>query len=513
MQIMIEAAQQFATRPTLREVAAQMLRDMLDRKYPQLRIDPQLASVRVVEPPGAPPPAATSEALSLTDSLLRCFARQAAPGWSSSRMALWADPGAPGARPLDVNVELLSTNLELLSFGLLEEFAQAVANYWSAPASTGASRWNWLAERLQRDLVDDLASRRSQGLDQVSRDALHTISMFAHRSDRDFMLGLTAPGPERLDLAVGILYFRISSALASASMPFPAVVLQHTQGGDTQLTAWRANGDVHRADNVDELVTAVCEKISGEWQFSEFEWALHESSGNIFLDLTQAILGRQITDILAVQGAMTYDLPALEQYMMAATDICAWLQPSAPKPSLDISHLPAWLTGASSADKVTYSRGLVALASVQVTANGKAFNDDLPPVTEFARQALVREMRHDHADDEPPAPADIEVIIHKVIGVAISTGGQVATGGTVEPVSMNLVQFALQNLCGLPPGEITVHLANGRAVPGWLTPRYLKTLVTRVDIGGTYPRLVQRYLIDDSDEASRRRQLDRKSVV
>ncbi|WP_125830845.1 dermonecrotic toxin domain-containing protein [Pseudomonas sp. v388] len=507
MQIMIEVAQQFATRPTLHEVAARMVHDMLARKYPQLKIDPQRASVTGLASTGSAHTAAGHQAMSLTESLLQCFARQAAPGWITGEVALWADPTAPGARPLDVNVELLGTDLELLSFGLLEEFAQATANFWSAPLANGSSRWKWLAERVQRDLVDDLASTRSQGLDQTSRDALHTISMFAHRSDRDFMLGLTAPGPDRLELAVGILYFKISGALAAASMPFPAVVLQHTQGGHTQLTAWRANGDVHRADNVDELASAICSEMSAQWDFDEFDWALHESSGNIFLDLTQAILGRQITDILAVQGAMSYDLPALEHYLMAATDVCVWLQPSTAKPALSVSYIPAWLRNAPSADKITYSRGLLALAAAQVQAQGKAFNDDLPPIMAFTRQALNREMRRDYPAGEPPIPDEIEVIIHKVAGTAVGSGGQPVISGSVEPVSMTLVQFALHNLCGLPPGEITVHMAGGWTVPSWLTPGYLKTLVTRVDIGGTYPRLLQRYLIDDLDEASRRRRL------
>lgn len=507
MQILIEAAQQFATRPALREVAGQMVRDMLARKYPHLKIDPQLASVVAIASPHAAPATAGRQPLSLADSLLQCFARQAAPGWATGQMALWADPTLPGARPLDVNVELLSVNLELLSFGLLEEFAQATADYWSAPVVNGTSRWKWLADRLQKDLVDDLASTRSQGLDPASRDALHTLSMFTHKADRDFMLGLPVPGPERLKLVVGILYFKISSALAAASMPYPAVVLQHTRGGRTQVTAWRANGVVDRANTIDELVAGICAQISGEWQFNELEWALHESSGNIFLDVTHAILGRQIADILAVQGAMTYDLPALEHYLTAVTDIAAWLKPSVPSPALDVSHLPAWLRDASSADKITYSRGLVALAGEQVKAQGKAFNDDLPPIMEFTRQALDREMRFDRHDDQPPAAKDIEVIIHKVVGAAIGSGGQVVTGGSIEPVSMPLVQFALQNLCGLPPGQLTVRLTNGQTVPTWLTPDYLKTLVARVDIGGTYPRRVQRYLIDDPEEASRRRLL------
>ncbi|WP_148057518.1 dermonecrotic toxin domain-containing protein, partial [Pseudomonas brassicacearum] len=45
------------------------------------------------------------------------------------------------------------------------------------------------------------------------------------------------------------------------------------------------------------------------------------------------------------------------------------------------------------------------------------------------------------------------------------------------------------------------------AVPVWMTPAYLENLVTQVAIGGVYPALIKRKLLDDPQEAQRRQAL------
>lgn len=500
MTILIEVAAQFASRPTLRDVASRVLRETLAAKFRLSALDPEVALVRV-------PEAAGTSMTSLTDSLLRTLADQSAPGWTSGQAWLQADPTLPDTAAVDIDIAQLSATLETLSFGLLDEYAQALADYWSAPGTTGKSRWQWLADRLQRDLAHDLQSPSSPGLEASSRDALHTVAMFADKSRRDFILGLPTPDVEPLSLTAGILHFRISYADMTASLPFPAMVLLHSQGDRTRLTAWRPNGDVHRAAAVDDLVAAVCAEMAGQWAFDQVDWTLREAPGNIFHDLTQAILGRQLSDIRSVQGAVTYDLAELEHYLAAVTDVCSWLEPSTRLPGPDPVALPGWLRDAPIAEKLRFSQGLTLLAAEQSRADGKAFNDDLPPILEFATQALVREMRRDHPAAGLVDPRDLEIVIEKVVGAAIASGGQLVAAGSVEPVSMTLPEFALNNLCSLPPGRLSVRRAKGQAVPAWLTPEYLKALVTRIDIGATYPALIRRLLVDDAEQLSWRRGL------
>ena len=503
MTVQIDVAAQFDSRPSLYDVATAMLRDVFADRYPHLTIDPRIASVRRLDASGTTAP---NDSLALTDVLLCSFASQTAPDWAAGRDALWSDPDAPVAEPQSIDVVQLSASIARLTFGLLEAFAQAQADYWSAPGSTGVSRWQWLADSLKQKLVDDAHTLASQNWDPASRDGLQTVSMFADKAQREFILGLTPDIQDRLNLSVGILHLKVTNEATAVSLPFPAIVVCYRQAGRLQVTTWRPSGEVHRASTIDDLVMAVCAEMAGQWIFDQVDWTFREAEGNIFYDLAQAILGRQISDIRALQGAAAYDLPALEHYLTAATDVCALFQHGAP-PGLEMTVLPDWLRAAPDAARLRFSRGLAELAREQIRSGGRAFNDQLPPILDFASKALMRELRRDHPEETRLRPEDVLVLIDKVVGAASASAGQMIAGGTVEPVSMTFAQFALNNLCSLPVGEVSVLHVQGLALPAWLTPGYLKELVTRVDIGSAYPRLVQRYLIDDASEVTRRRQL------
>jgi hypothetical protein len=503
MTVQIDVAAQFDSRPSLHDVATGMLRDEFADRYPHLTIDPRVASVRRLDASGTTAP---NDSLALTDVLLCSFASQTAPDWEAGRDALWTDPDASVAEPQIIDVAHLSASIARLSFGLLETFAQAQADYWSALGSTGVSRWQWLADSLKQKLVDDAHALTSQDWDPASRDGLQTVSMFADKAQREFILGLTPNIQDRLNLNVGILHLKVTNEATSVSLPFPALVVCYRQAGRLQVTTWRPSGKVHRASTIDDLVMAVCAEMAGQWIFDQVDWSFREAEGNIFHDLAQAILGRQVSDIRALQGAAFYDLPELEHYLTAATDVCALFQNGAP-PGLNMAVLPDWLRTAPDAARLRFSRGLAELAREQFKSGGRAFNDELPPILDFASKALTRELRRDHPEETRVRPEDVLVVIYKVVGAASASAGQMIASGTVEPVSMTFAQFALNNLCSLPVGEVSVRHVQGLALPAWLTPGYLKELVTRVDIGSAYPRLVQRYLIDDASEAARRRRL------
>jgi hypothetical protein len=503
MTVQIDVAAQFDSRPSLYDVATGMLRDEFADRYPHLTIDPRVASVRRLDASGTTAP---NDSLALTDVLLCSFASQTAPDWAAGRDALWADPDASVAELQSIDVVQLSASIARLTFGLLEAFAQAQADYWSAPGSTGVSRWQWLADSLKQKLVDDAHTLASQNWDPASRDGLQTVSMFADKAQREFILGLTPDIQDRLNLNVGILHLKVTNEATSVSLPFPAIVVGYRQAGRLQVTTWRPSGEVHRASTIDDLVMAVCAEMAGQWIFNQVDWTFREAEGNIFHDLAQAILGRQVSDIRALQGAAAYDLPELEHYLTAVTDVCALFQSGAP-PGLEMAVLPDWLRAAPDAARLRFSRGLAELAREQFKSGGRAFNDQLPPILDFASKALTRELRRDHPEETRLRPEDVLVVIDKVVGAASASAGQMIAGGTVEPVSMTFAQFALNNLCSLPVGEVSVLHVQGLALPTWLTPGYLKELVTRVDIGSAYPRLVQRYLIDDAFEVTRRRQL------
>ncbi len=229
-----------------------------------------------------------------------------------------------------------------------------------------------------------------------------------------------------------------------------------------------------------------------------------------------AAFGQKALDALqaqlsAIQGVLVPglgDFDEIERYLAKITDVSVLLGDSlAAKVTPRVSRLdqlPEWLRTASSADRLDYSRKLAALAVASARACGHAWNDDLPPILDYANKALQDTLCEDHPEATWLTLDDVTVHIAKVVAAAVPSAGQVITTGSVEHVQMSVATFALENLSSLPNGTMTLSTRDGGPLPDWLTPDYLKQLVIRVDIGRTYPALVARYLITDLTQAARR---------
>ena len=127
MTIKIDVAEQFLTRPTLRDVATAMLRDALSEKYPALSIEPEVAVVS--GPPMSSEHANTAGRLmTLTDCLLENFSRQRPWHFGQGQQVLVAQPSAGKWMLLAVDMADLSALLDRLSLVLIEGFEQAIAD-------------------------------------------------------------------------------------------------------------------------------------------------------------------------------------------------------------------------------------------------------------------------------------------------------------------------------------------------------------------------------------------------
>lgn len=216
----------------------------------------------------------------------------------------------------------------------------------------------------------------------------------------------------------------------------------------------------------------------------------------------------EIQDILAL-GLGDFD--EIERCVAKITDISPLLEDDrSAKVLRQLSHLdqlPAWLRNASAVDRLDYSRRLAALAVAGARAVGLSWNDDLPPILEYANTALQDRLLAEHPEAAGLILSDITVHIAKVVAAAVPSGGQVLSIGSVENLKMSVAAFALENLASLPNGTLTLSTRDGGPLPAWLTPDYLKHLVSEVDVGRRYPDLVRRYLIVDASQVARRQAL------
>jgi hypothetical protein len=223
------------------------------------------------------------------------------------------------------------------------------------------------------------------------------------------------------------------------------------------------------------------------------------------------ILGEQLSAIHGVLSLGLADFDEIERYLARITDVSPWLEdgPSTTQ-GVQVSRLdqlPDWLRSASSADRLDYSRRMAALAVAASRAGGQAWDDDLPPILDYALRTLQDSLREDHPQASGVTLDDVTVHIAKVVASAVPSAGQFVAVGSVQAVTMSVATFALENLSSLPAGSIHLSVRDGGPLPDWLTPEYLKQLVVRADIGLAYPALVRRYLISDLPEAGRRQAL------
>lgn len=79
--------------------------------------------------------------------------------------------------------------------------------------------------------------------------------------------------------------------------------------------------------------------------------------------------------------------------------------------------------------------------------------------------------------------------------------------GQIDTQVFSLPALALQNLIALPVGIESLRQRTAQALPDWLTIDYLKSLITRADIGAAYPALIREKLLDNPQESARRQQL------
>ncbi|MBX8517078.1 hypothetical protein K5D69_20570 [Pseudomonas cichorii] len=502
MTIAFDVAEQFAARPTLRAVASATLRQGLRELYPALQIDPQVAVVSHTPIAVATSSSAVGEVQSLIECLLEHFAAQSSVTWSNALNVLQGTSG-----PLPVDMAAIGALVNRLALGLFENLKQALVNYWSECSGERvdcSSRWDWLAFKIKQALLDDLSATSARPEESTARAWLHDVALFPEKAERE-RLAVKRPLPRTCIVRLQI------NGQDTESVILPALVMFNGQKGSEQVLMYQLSGRCQGWSTLRAWELSLAHMLDDQTRQLDVQWTAHEPEDDIFSVLAMALLENQLVGIQCLKSSQPYDLDRLEHLLAALTDLCALFEatdmaPGQP-PALGIDRLPLWMKNAQEADRNAYSRLMSALAVIQKRSRGKSFNEGLPPILEFASRSLAVAIAQDHPNGVDFLPHQIQVRIDKVTAAAVPGGGQPFATGSVDPVLMTFPEFALENLSGLPAGEIKVQRADGKPLPHWLTADYLKELTVRVDIGQVYPDLLKRYLVTDTAEAQRREAL------
>lgn len=492
-----ELLTQLTTGPTAREVAATTLRSALNELYPALNIDPNLAMVvsprwRVIGDAVEPAPA-------VIEALTSVLARQAL---SSERVTyidgehfLTLQPYVAAPLHLAVKIDAIARLINELSDLLFTAFQEQQLEFWNASNGGTGPRWQAFSSSLRN--VWNITEQ--QGLGEHESAMARVVFQEPDRAKR----WLKDPYKSHAYLVdVDILQDGQSNHLSFLDM---TVLVGEHDKRQLILTHSLVSG-YETFESLAAFGATLPARMSAPEQDTTLQWRLYEPDGNFFDTLACTLIDLQIQAI-GSYAEFAGEGPAEEQLRSRTV---AGIAPSIEDMSAhqlssirQIHHqLPDWLAQASDSDTAAYSRYMINLAQLHTHYNGETFQEGIAPIRDYARTQL--QSRFQAREGGARLNLDkIEIVIESPV-----LWGTFIVPGTVDITRRNLIDLALENLTGLPTGNVTVRY-NGRdnGAPAWLTYSYLKDVIEDIDIGEHYPALVKQKLLDDLEQSNHRQQL------
>lgn len=479
---------QMSTGPAFREVAAQLLREQLQELYPTLDIDPNITVVGtplwdIVDDQVVP---AGRHYQVLTD-ILAVQAVLAEPAlYIEGEHFLAQLPIIEPAVHLPVRILDIASILNTLAPVMLRGYQQTQLEYWNGTEGSSGPRWHMLSKVLRDYWNVEQVSGWTAADCQMARQLFHTPDAATRKLDDPDSVRAYVVDIDQID---------DDGTLTHLDENLISVLIGKPNGNEVILTHSLLSG-FKKYSTLDQLgqdlpLLAAHKKL---------QWRLVEPDGDFFDYLASAFISLQIRAIGAIDFS---DLrqPHASQHSLA--------QPPTPPsrrstPALQqyVHALPEWLTSASASDQDAYSRHLKDLATLHSANEGQAYNDGISDLAQYALERLTAEMLKDHPDATELQLDDLEIVVRSPV-----IWGSFAVPGQIETSVFSLTELALQNLIALPLGIKFLRQRNPRSLPRWLTVDYLESLISRVDIGNSYPALIKQILLDNSQEAARRRLL------
>ena len=495
----------FASRPSLRDVALQVLVTQFTVQYPKLDVD--FSHVHLFEPIGTTSAASFAgyRKLLLVDALIDRFLHDENIILVQGYHFLTAQAGAENPSALAVDMTQVQGIVNEWGPQILQAYSEALCTYWDATESAGGNRWQWLGSALQSRLQHSIEREQTAG--RLSNDQGATA-----------MLLVTMPGARQRALYAADTIEASLVSVQAMGVPLQrraelthALIIRRrvgSQGGEVLLMYTPVNG-LESFPTLQAMADAFAMHLGHAVTGPALELALYSPTGNIFEAQAQAILEQQLE---AVQTLGTYcrtnglGAGALERGTEHVT--CLFdIDSAEERARLQAvqAGLPAWLTKADDAQRREFSLYLATLATLREQQQQASFLDGIPTITDFAEQALIRQIALDHPHAMLGTVDDIEVHILTVPNAQLSIVN--AGDMTLEDHVISLVDLALYNLSGRPQGRLLIQPKASVTLPAWVDETSIQALVTRTDAAGGYLALLKEKLLQDPVESTRRQGL------
>lgn len=496
------AVQNFAPRPTFHGVVARLFKDALKEKYPSLNVD--FAQLSIAEPFPYPNSIYAStngepqayRLMAPVDMMIQSFIDSAPVNLVPGFHRLTTEPVLQDTHPLAVNMDDVEQIINDHSPFLIDFYQQALTFFWSEASNGNISPFQWLVQTLQTALsVSALDKNRVSALSNDEAVALAVVASFPDKVER-------LKSTEETPLHAYLVNIQLDRTNAQRFYPLPGVMVVTREMPDrTLVLSYSQSQGIEQHTSLEAFGMFLAASLRATVTTTEFTWRLYEPLGNFFSALALTMLDSHTQDIKVLGEASQSERWSVERLAQVMNNAGEMFQLFSKDEQSYFKHvlraLPEWLSQAGSKDQLAYSKLMVAQVTWQKQVQGQTFLDGIEPLQEYAKKILTLRILEDY----PQSTIDVsEIEVHDVfvenLQFAIFT----------EEVSP-LPEFALKYIGGKPAGLMSIVHYKNQPLPTWLTSHYIKGLLSELDIGSEYIKLIKRLLIDDAAEVVRRKAL------
>ncbi|MDH4549663.1 DUF6543 domain-containing protein [Pseudomonas sp. BN607] len=473
-------AAQFASRPTFRQVAGERIMNVILEHYPLVGVHrPEMTSAAPLyllslQPDGVWHPQPLVDVV--LQAMLEAKPLDFAPAGdyrlslNPPRRFFAIESSFETAEGDLIEPSRLTDALNALVPMLRWHFQQAQIDYWNGDATI--DRDLWLQQVLRATLLDGL---KDEALDDEQSKLL-----------RDLMMG------NRTGLDVLLVRVALREGGATFHELLPGLLI--TASSEVrELTLWCSpDGLVRSFDSQAAFGAALHMRMADRYRFDELSWQGLAVEGDAFAAYSALLLEILLERLARLRWSAIDSVDQLERYCHLACDPASFFAEFSDYGTGGLGlALPKGLSRADTDSQTAYLQAMLDLSLLQQHSAALGGSAGLPDLHTYAATRLREEMLHDHPVDANYFPDDLILTVETFV----SDGHGLGFGQKTGDKTLTLTQLAIGRLDATAGGVVT-HIAHreNQLIMKWMTIDYIRELVRRVDIGGSYPRHVQSIL-------------------
>lgn len=466
----------FLSCPSLQDVAVKTLQRSLGERYRWLTID-QTQPV-LMEPlyrfDGKAFKHEGYNSLTVVDALIERCATGRFVDYSQGQF-LVQKPGNGAPIPLFVQNSDLEQVINERGAALLEEYQEALVDYWMARDGNGVVRFMWLADLLKNAL---LLAAGGAAITHEQLDMIIDVVVDDRRTNgtRAYIVDQWGEsGAANLEMLRGL-------------------VLVRQRGNATTVLLFTLARGIQLFDSLQNLGNWLVNLLSDIAPGHFMQWRLYAPGANIFHSFSLTFLAKQLSDIRALLPLVrpySSELRVLERALRVVTRDFDTAPFDSPRMARLRAALPRWLLQAPPQLQMEMARYAIDLAAAVRQPGWKPFDEGIPSLDEFARSALSAQMARDFPHEAALDPAAIKLRMRLD---EPDRSGSVKPFWYVPPLLTHAVwalpAFAWLGLSGLDPERLSLAPAEPDGNESWLTVEKVMGLVASASIGGGFAKLI-----------------------